>query len=655
MSDQYDAAAPLIQVALDTDEAVGNSLAALTRALLRVVRAINGNIVIQLGDTAAATKISVLKSNGSEAFWFKSDGTSSISPGGTPVTGSGTLNKLPYWTSSSALGDSILSQSGSTLTVADNIALTGTVDGVDVSDFYAQRGAVNGLALLDASARLVSTHFPALTGDITTTAGALATTLATVNANVGTFGSTTQSVQVTVNAKGLITAISNQTIAAGVGGSGTSGTIAKFTAGTTLGNSIITESGAAISVAGTVTVVGSSNVNQLIVKGHSTQTSGQIVIQSSAAAELARIYVLANYSMGIGYQAGQNITGANNIAIGPSCLASQTSGTTNIAIGQNALEALNSSGHDNTAIGYYALKSLTSGLYNFAIGSTNLQSATTAINNMALGTNALLNCTGSGNVGIGAFAAYYLTTGGDNMFIGTSAGQRANGNRCIGIGTESAFPTGTTSFSDSIYIGYRSGYGGSAAGSNNVAIGSESLQKNVSNAVAIGFNAGKVQTGAGFTAIGYQAGLLSTSGTNSTLIGSGAGASLTTNGGAVMIGYQAGNAETAANKLYIANSSTTTPLIYGDFSTPSLTFNGTVNIADAKNVVFGTTTGSKLGSGATEKLGAWGATPIVQPTTAVAAATFVANAGTAVNDASTFDGYTIKQVVKALRNIGWLA
>lgn len=54
------------------------------------------------------------------------------------------------------------------------------------------------------------------------------------------------------------------------------------------------------------------------------------------------------------------------------------------------------------------------------------------------------------------------------------------------------------------------------------------------------------------------------------------------------------------------------------------------------------------------KLGFFGTTSVAQPTTAVAAATFVAGAGTAVNDASTFDGYTIKQVVKALRNLGLL-
>ena len=437
--------------------------------------------------------------------------------------------------------------------------------------------------------------------------------------------------------------------------SGTSGKLAKFTGTNAVGNSILTESGATLSAAGTFTIVGQSDTNQLVVKGHSTQTSGQIVIQTSAAAELARIYVNANYSIGIGYQAGRNVTAADNIAIGKSAMQTQTSGTSNIAIGSTALRDANSSAHDNTAIGPRALEALTSGQYNVAIGAANLYLLTTAINNFALGAAALQNCTAGGNVAIGSFAGYHLTTGADNLFFGAGAGAGCNGSRNVTIGDNTGNPSGTTAFNDSLYIGYRSGYGGTTQGSSNVGLGSETLQKNVSNAVAIGYQAGKVQTGAGFTAIGYQAGLLSTSGTNSTLIGSGAGAALTTNGGCVMIGYQAGNAETAANKLYIANSSTTTPLIYGDFSTPSLTFNGTVTIADGYNLASGTTTGSKLGTATSQKLGVWNATPIVQPTTGVAAATFTANSGTAVNDASTFDGYTIGQVVKALRNIGWLA
>jgi hypothetical protein len=45
---------------------------------------------------------------------------------------------------------------------------------------------------------------------------------------------------------------------------------------------------------------------------------------------------------------------------------------------------------------------------------------------------------------------------------------------------------------------------------------------------------------------------------------------------------------------------------------------------------------------------------IYQETTGVGVSTFVANTGTTVNDSSTFDGYTLAQVVKALRNLGIL-
>lgn len=56
-------------------------------------------------------------------------------------------------------------------------------------------------------------RFPALTGDITTPGASLATTLATVNSNVGSFGSATQVGTFTVNGKGLVTAAANATIA----------------------------------------------------------------------------------------------------------------------------------------------------------------------------------------------------------------------------------------------------------------------------------------------------------------------------------------------------------------------------------------------------------------------------------------------------------
>ena len=49
------------------------------------------------------------------------------------------------------------------------------------------------------------------------------------------------------------------------------------------------------------------------------------------------------------------------------------------------------------------------------------------------------------------------------------------------------------------------------------------------------------------------------------------------------------------------------------------------------------------------------AAPIAQPTTAIAAATFVANTSGIANDTATWGGYTVGQVVKALQNLGLLA
>jgi hypothetical protein len=56
---------------------------------------------------------------------------------------------------------------------------------------------------------------PAFTGDATTSAGASALTLATVNSNTGAFGSSSSIPVITVNAKGLVTAVSTSAVAGG--------------------------------------------------------------------------------------------------------------------------------------------------------------------------------------------------------------------------------------------------------------------------------------------------------------------------------------------------------------------------------------------------------------------------------------------------------
>lgn len=64
--------------------------------------------------------------------------------------------------------------------------------------------------------------------------------------------------------------------------------------------------------------------------------------------------------------------------------------------------------------------------------------------------------------------------------------------------------------------------------------------------------------------------------------------------------------------------------------------------------------GLRIRGGAGVAIGLYGVAPVVRPATGGSAATFAQNSGNAVNDASTFDGYTLGQIVKALRDIGAL-
>lgn len=71
--------------------------------------------------------------------------------------------------------------------------------------------------------------------------------------------------------------------------------------------------------------------------------------------------------------------------------------------------------------------------------------------------------------------------------------------------------------------------------------------------------------------------------------------------------------------------------------------------------------GYQLGQSATDKVGAFGATPIVQPSSTGEETGFTAGSGTAVNDDSTFTGnvgstaYTLGDIVKHLKNLGLIA
>jgi hypothetical protein len=80
------------------------------------------------------------------------------------------------------------------------------------------------------------------------------------------------------------------------------------------------------------------------------------------------------------------------------------------------------------------------------------------------------------------------------------------------------------------------------------------------------------------TFLGHQAGFLTTAGYSNTFIGKNAGYSNVLGIGNVFLGYNAGYNETDSDKLYIDNSDTDSPLIYGEFDNDIIAINGKLGI-----------------------------------------------------------------------------
>jgi len=252
------------------------------------------------------------------------------------------------------------------------------------------------------------------------------------------------------------------------------------------------------------------------------------------------------YNTFFGYQAGKNTTsGKDNVFIGYQTGINNTLGTNNVFLGYQA--GLNSIGD-----GSYK------GAYNVYIGHQ------AGINNIV----------GQSNVYIGDRVANYDSIGRYNVYIGKAAGQKTK---------EGLF---------NVYIGAQTAEF-KHNGNNNVFVGESTGSKSEDGAgnVFIGYGAGYNYNGeisANFrnlnynTVIGYQASYQGL-GTNNTIIGYQAGFNQTpfTSNKNVFIGYQAGYYESGSDKLYIENSLTSAPLIWGDFSTNELRFNGNVGISTA--------------------------------------------------------------------------
>ena len=188
--------------------------------------------------------------------------------------------------------------------------------------------------------------------------------------------------------------------------------------------------------------------------------------------------------------------------------------------------------------------------------------------------------TGNNNFISGPGAGIALTTGNNNFISGLNAGNDlTTGRNCvlIGPGAGEKLTTGIINFCLGAYT-----LASATTAQFNVAIGNAALNKATTNEnVAVGVSAlQKLTTGGSMVALGRSAGFNTTTGGTGTYLGYQAGYTNITGSGHVMVGYRAGYSETGDNKLYIANSNTANPLIYGEFDNSLVKINGRLRITD---------------------------------------------------------------------------
>jgi hypothetical protein len=117
-----------------------------------------------------------------------------------------------------------------------------------------------------------------------------------------------------------------------------------------------------------------------------------------------------------------NITGKYNAASGAYALEHNTTGNNNTASGYDALGS-NKTGSNNTTSGFQVLIHNTKGSYNTVSGANALYYSTTGSNNTADGYGTLdFNTTGGNNTASGYEALYFNLTGSNNTAFGYGAG-----------------------------------------------------------------------------------------------------------------------------------------------------------------------------------------------------------------------------------------
>jgi hypothetical protein len=258
-------------------------------------------------------------------------------------------------------------------------------------------------------------------------------------------------------------------------------------------------------------------------------------------------YVLTSDASGVGTWQSPATVSDGDWTVSGSDIYSAVAG--NVGIGTSTPSSkLDVDGEINTSstyeIGGNTVLSI-AGSYNNTLVGEDAGENNTSFELTAVGKDAGYSNQGARNTFVGSGAGYSNTTGVGNTFLGQIAGRN-----------------NTTGY-DNVFVG-RSAGSANTDGALNTFVGAQAGQYNSS-----GYNN---------IFVGYGAGRQNTSGEGNTFVGLLAGYSNTTGIRNVFLGHYAGYNETGSQRLYIDNSTTSSPLIYGEFDNNIVNVNGKLGI-----------------------------------------------------------------------------
>jgi len=323
---------------------------------------------------------------------------------------------------------------------------------------------------------------------------------------------------------------------------------------------------------------------------------GTVALGSSAARNMK-----GNYNVAVGYQAlyggaydSTTYTGIQNIAVGLNAGISCKNGSNNTFLGANTDIDISSNTYSgSTAIGYSTKITASNQIRLGTASETVVIGGTLMFNtsNLAIGGAFGPITTGIYNVGIeGALGG--ITTGSFNTGIGPAAGgviKTGARNLCIG---RDAMSYGTGDPSDGVAIGYGSQQCIASGSTNNISIGTNSLNGNG------GGYGSYFLSGTNNTAIGDQSGAsCSQASSNNTFLGANTNVAniATTYSGSTAVGYAA--SITASNQIVLGTASETV-IIPGAITFASApTINGSnITSLNGSNISSGTVADARLSS-----------------------------------------------------------